>query len=281
MATHRSTIGRAGIALLAVGLQGAAARAESVQARYGVTLAGLSIGVADLKADINGDGYQLTVSAKLTGLASAVTGGQGTAQSSGSFAQVRPVPKAYAVSSSNGKEARTIRMALTGGNVQAFDIQPPLPPDDKPDRIPVTEAHKRGIVDPVSALLMPVAAPLGDSLDPAGCNRTIPIFDGAARFDIQLAYKGTERIEVPGYSGPVLVCAARYLPIAGHRPERRMTKFMAENREIETWLAPVKGSRVLVPYRISVKTTVGTTVITAANLSIGGAGPRQPVRAGN
>ena len=39
----------------------------------------------------------------------------------------------------------------------ALDIEPPL--DEKPDRVPLKDAHKRGVVDPVSALLMPAPRP--------------------------------------------------------------------------------------------------------------------------
>ena len=45
---------------------------------------------------------------------------------------------------------------------------------------------------------------------------------------------------LPGYSGDVLVCAARYNPIAGHRTGRKSTQFMADNKDMEVWLAPVE-----------------------------------------
>jgi len=57
--------------------------------------------------------------------------------------------------------------------------------EDKEGRIPVTEANKRNIVDPTSALIMPV--PEGEPLiGPAACNRTIPVYDGYVRFDVTL-----------------------------------------------------------------------------------------------
>jgi hypothetical protein len=39
---------------------------------------------------------------------------------------------------------------------------------------------------------------------------------------------------------------------------------------METWLAPVQGGAALVPYRISVKTLVGTSVIEAERLVLTG-----------
>jgi hypothetical protein len=45
---------------------------------------------------------------------------------------------------------------------------------------------------------------------------------------------------------------------------------MEENREMSVWLAPVEGTRVLIPLRISVLTTIGTNIIEATRWSQGG-----------
>jgi hypothetical protein len=75
-------------------------------------------------------------------------------------------------------------------------------------------------------------------------------------------------VKTTGYKGPVAVCAVRYVPIAGHRPDRPGTKFMAENKSMELWLAPVEAERILLPYRVSVRTMIGTTVIEASEFSV-------------
>jgi hypothetical protein len=110
----------------------------------------------------------------------------------------------------------------------------------------------------------------GEATDPANCDRTIPVFDGWTRFDIALSFAETKAVDQAGYKGPVLVCNVRYVPIAGHRSDRPATRFMAENRDISVWLAPVAGTRVLVPLRISVKTTLGTNVIEATKWVLDG-----------
>ena len=38
---------------------------------------------------------------------------------------------------------------------------------------------------------------------------------------------------------------------------------MANNRDISTWLAPVAGTNLVAPVRVSVKTMIGTAVIEA------------------
>jgi hypothetical protein len=243
-------------------------QAATLKIDYGVALAGLPIGSADLTGSFEGSQYKLQVQARLTGLAGAITGGKGGATAGGSVAGGRPLPASFAVTSRSSSDQRTVRMGLAGGNVVALDIAPPIV-DDKPDRVPVSEAHKKGIVDPVSALVMPAVA-RGELTDPANCNRTIPVFDGAARFNVVLSYGETKQVDKPGYRGPVLVCNARYVPIAGHRAMRPATKFMEENRNMSVWLAPVEGSRVLVPFRIAVETMVGMSVIEVSRWTLSG-----------
>ncbi len=239
--------------------------AETLNARYSVRLIGLSLGTAGLNGTFDSSQYKLEASAKLTGLASMVSNSRGVAVSTGSIQPGRPIPSTYATTSSSSTMTRTVRMGLNAGTVRAVDISPPI--EDSPGRVAVTENHKRGIIDPLSALVMPVPGnePL---LGPAACNRSIPVYDGYTRFDVNLSFAGTRKVTANGYSGSVVVCTARYVPISGHRPDRKVTQFMADNKDMEVWLAPVESARLLVPFKISVATLVGTTVIEAMDFSI-------------
>ncbi len=253
-----SSLAGLALAVCLVGVAGAA----SLDARYDVSLLGISLGTASLSGGIDGSSYKLDMAAKLTGLVGGVTGGRGSGAASGVLVGGKLAPKNFAVSSASNSESRTVRMALAEGEVAALDIEPPI--DAKPDRVPLNGNHKRNVVDPLSAFLMPVN---GKGKD-AACNRTLPIFDGAARYDIKLSSAGTREVDLDGYKGPVSICQARYVPIAGHRALRPSTKFMAENRDITTWLAPVAGTDMMVPVRISVKTMIGTAVIEASSFKV-------------
>jgi len=238
----------------------------NVTVDYGIALAGLSIGTAQVTGAFESTRYRMDVSARLTGLAGAVTGGMGSARSSGLIA-AGPQPNAFAISTKTSNSGIAVRMALAHGTVTQAEITPPLV--DLGDRVPITPENKRGVIDPASALMMPAVA-RGDLMDPANCNRTLPVFDGATRFDVVLSYGETRTIEKPGYAGPILVCNARYQAIAGHRPDRPGVKFMEDNRDMSVWLAPVEGTRVLLPVRISVRTTIGTNIIEATRWSRSG-----------
>ena len=244
----------------------AKAAAASLAVDYTIALAGLRIGTARLAGAFDRDAYQVDVSATLTGLVGAITGGQGSARSSGALGAL-PLPQTFAIATRTASSGIAVRMALSHGNVIQTEITPPLV--DMQDRVPVTAGAKRGIVDPASALLMP-ARGAGPLLDPANCDRTLPLFDGATRFNVVLSYAETREVQKPGYAGPVLVCNARYQAIGGHRPDRPGVKFMEDNREMSVWLAPVEGTRLLVPLRISVLTEIGTNIIEATRWSRSG-----------
>lgn len=252
------------IAALTLALPAPAAQAASLDATYEVSLLGLSLGKANLSGGIDGASYKLDANAKLTGLVGSFTGGRGSGTASGNLNGSRLSPATFAVSSANSSESRTVRMALGGNAVQALAIEPPI--DPKPDRVPLKDEHQRNIMDPLSAFLMPVET--SGRGGAAACNRTLAIFDGAARYDIKMSQSGTREVKLEGYTGPVAVCQVRYVPIAGHRSERPSTKFMIENRDISTWLAPVAGTNVMVPVRVSVKTMIGTAVLEASSFKV-------------
>lgn len=254
-----------GLALCCLGLGLASAEADVVRARYSVSLVGLHIGEVAAVGSLDPATYRVDLNAKLTGLAAMLANVKMALASTGAFRKGVVAPASFATTSASAHETRTVRMSLNAGNVKKVEIIPPF--EDKEGRVPVTEAHKRNILDPTSAFIMAVPddQPL---VGPAACNRTIPIYDGFVRFDITLSYVGTRDVEVKGYSGPVTVCAARYTPISGHKWDSRSARFMAQNREIEAWLAPVPRAHVVVPFHVALTTLVGGAVIDAVEFSV-------------
>ena len=60
-----------------------------------------------------------------------------------------------------------------------------------------------------------------------------------------------------GYGGPVVVCAVYFTPVAGYVPSRAAIRYLAKTRDMEMWLAPIAGTRVLVPFRAQGPTPIG------------------------
>jgi hypothetical protein len=257
----RAAIMGACAALVAAGI----ARADVLHATYGVSLIGLPIGSASVEAQLSPTSYSIEAYAALTGLARLFANSRGASTGHGAIIGGHISPATFATTAANNYMTRTIRMALSGNSVVGVDIAPPF--EDRPDRVPLGPHDKSGIVDPVGAFV--IAAPPGAPiLSPAACNRTIPIFDGYTRFDIDLTYVGERNVTTRGYSGPVAVCSARYVPISGHRKDRPVTKFMADNKDLEVWLAPIQSAHVLMPFRVSILTMIGTTVVEASEFRV-------------
>jgi hypothetical protein len=238
------------------------ARAQGkLEARYTASVGGIPLGKGAWVIEIGEGQYTTAASGRVTGVLRAVTSGEGSAAARGNLTAGHPVPSSYAVHVTSDDKTDEVRMAFNAGTVKELVAEPPFAPS--PDRVPVTEVHRKGVIDPMSAGLMPVAG-TGDMLVPEACQRTLPIFDGRQRFDLTLAFKRIDKVNADkGYQGPVVVCQVTYQPLAGHRPSRYAIKYLMEQRDMEIWLAPIAGTRFLVPYRIQVPTLLGSAVLEA------------------
>lgn len=239
------------------------AQAQSkLEARYSVTLAGIPLGSGSWIVDIAGENYTAVANGRTSGLVKLVSDGSGSGGSRGTIHGANVLSTGYVSNSVTDKKTDEVRMVLKGGIVRESVANPPH--DPAPDRVPVTEAHKKGVNDPMSAAIMPVAGK-GDVMSADACKRKLAIFDGRNRIDIDLVYKRMDQVKAKGYEGPVVVCQVLYRPIAGHRSERDGIKYLIAQRDMEMWLAPISGTRVLVPFRFSVPTPFGMGVLQASS----------------
>jgi hypothetical protein len=256
----RSTIGVAVTAIAAAAGDPALAQGR-LDARYAVTLAGVPVGKGAWVIDIAENQFTAAASGATAGLLRVFASGQGSGASRGLIVSGNPVPASFAASITSDKKTEEIRMTLGAGDVKDFAVSPEVPVD--PERVPVTEAHFHGVSDPMTGSLIRVPG-TGNPLTPQACARTTPIFDGRMRYNLQFAYKRMEQVKADkGYEGPVVVCAVYFIPIAGFIPHRASVKYLAAQRDMEVWLAPVANTRVLVPYRVSIPTPIGVGVMQA------------------
>lgn len=250
-----------GIVLAALSAPSSARAQGRLDARFTASLAGLPIGQGAWVIDINGDHYTAAASGKTSGLMRVLATGHGTSASRGYMVGGLLVPASYAASIVSNKKANIVRMRLANGNVRDFVAIPPSSPH--PARVPVTAAHRRDVVDPMSASLLRVPGN-GNPLTAKACRRTVSIFDGRLRYNLSLAYKRMDKVKADkGYRGPVVVCAVYFAPVAGYVPSRVAIKYLTKLRTMEVWLAPLAGTRFLVPFRISIPTPIGVGVVEA------------------
>jgi hypothetical protein len=127
----------------------------------------------------------------------------------------------------------------------------------------VTEADRHGVVDPMTSTLNHVGGN-GDPVSPSACGHKVGVFDGRVRYDLRSEFRRIEPVKAEkGYQGPAVVCAVYFAPVSGYVPDRPIIKYLTQIRDAEIWLAPISGTRVLVPFRVSVPTPIGTGVLQA------------------
>jgi len=177
--------------------QGAAAQGK-VEAHYEASLAGIAVGKGTWAIEITDDSYSAAAQGATAGLLKAFSGGTGTGSAQGRIVNGALAPVSYAASI-NSKKSETIRINLVNGNIRDFVIEPEPPVD--PDRIVVTEAQKKGVVDPMTSSLVRVPG-TGDVISPEACRGGSSVFDGRLRYDLKHDFKRIETVRGEGLSRP-------------------------------------------------------------------------------
>ena len=143
----------------------------------------------------------------------------------------------------------------------------------------MSDADRRNVLDPMTATLVHVGGS-GDMVSPQACGRKAAVFDGRMRFDLRSEFKRIERVKAErGYQGPAVVCAVYFEPISGYVPDRAVIKYLVALRDAEVWLAPISGTRVLVPFRFSMPTPLGLGVLQATQFVAAAQAPNPSVSA--
>jgi hypothetical protein len=250
------------LAVLLAAAAPSAVRAQGkLKAHYTATIAGIPIGKGTWAIDITDSHYTASASGETTGLVRAFTGGEGNSHVNGTLQAGQPASSVYASTIASSHKTDVVQLTVANGVVTDFRLDPPL--ETEPDRVPITDASRKGILDPMTASLMRTPG-TGTPLSPEACQRTLAIFDGRLRYDLQFAYKRMDHVKAEkGYAGPVVVCAVYFSPVAGYIPSRAAIRYIAKLRDMEVWLAPIGGTRVLVPFRAQGPTPIGRMVMEA------------------
>lgn len=250
----------------AASARAAAPTAPETRLRYSVSLAGLPIARADLTLATAADHYDSRLVWRTSGLVDVFAGARGEVAASGRLGRRRPVPATYELASGEGRKAVHVMLAMAGGAVKAAEAEPPS--KKAADLVPLEPRHRIDVLDPLSATLLAArSAEIGaDDL----CRRDLPIFDGWTRYDVRLSPKTTTVNRRRGVEGPIVVCAARWVPIAGHRTGAKVTRFMRDNEDLSVAFGRLEKADVWVPVEVSVRTMVGTARVELDTLTTTG-----------
>lgn len=260
----------AGLSVLLVVLATAGDRSAAVEAAgttdfhatYAITLAGTVIGRASAESRFGDGSYAATIKGSTSGMSRMVTDATAALSGAGQIAGKRVLPASFELDTLENGFGTHVRMAMKSGRVTDVVAEPSL--SKAPDRIPVMPRHKTDVVDPLGAFLVPVDRPGRQA-----CDRVVKVFDGWTRFDVDLHFKSMKAVDGGNdtYAGQVVVCGARMIPVAGHRPSGGSIADMVDSERSEIWLVPVGDTGLMVPYRIVLGTRWGDLIVYATRFT--------------
>ncbi|MCF1504266.1 DUF3108 domain-containing protein [Afifella sp. H1R] len=256
----------AGLTMLAgAALSAPPAAATTLTVRYGASLMGVPVGKVKASLSVDKRSYHAEGYAKATGFSRLFSDARVNAEATGTLTDA-PEAQSYHRHWVEDGEAEDLSLSFANGRVSDLRFKADKPPKEYADRVPLRPEHKTGVIDPLSALVMPIAGRRGKDL----CEERTPVFENNKRFDITMRFARTERYNggSKSYSGPVVVCAVRYVPIAGHRAHKKSERFMAANKDMEVWLAPIETVGLAIPVKMRVRTELGVLTATADRLNV-------------
>ena len=232
----------------------------NLDASYTISFARIPVGEITATVVFGDSEYAISARARAGGVMNLISvDGEGSFTTRGTIKDGHPVPTNFTSKIVSKTGNSDVTMVLDEGRVRELAATPP----PSQDRMLVTAANRQGIVDPLTAVLFSTAA-AGEKLSQDACRRTLPIFDGHQRYDLKLAFNRMDKVTAEkGYAGPVVVCSVSYEPIAGHRASIPLVKYLSEGREMEIALAPIAGTRLLAPFRLSVVSMLANLTIEA------------------
>ena len=221
-------------------------------ASYVVSIGGINVSSIDIRLATDSGSYQLDLSADVAGLAQVVAQGSGAVNSGGVITNSGLRSNRFYLETRTQSERFALETAYANGNATSASVSPPLA--ENPDRVPVTSAHRSGVNDPLAAFML-----RGDGLDGSLCNRTLNIYTGIERFDMPMSFVEMQEATSTrtAYQGPVVLCALRYVPIAGHFESSEITRYLASSNRMLAWFMPLGESGFFIPYRVLKGTSFG------------------------
>lgn len=238
------------------------AQAQRWQLSYRVHVGGVAVLDARAELGLTGDRYSVQVEAVTDGFLGRMFPWESRSRSVGVIRPDGTVPLRHTQVSTLRGTPRNVTLEYDANGGVRTEVTPP-PEED--DRDPVPDSLRRGTQDPLSGVVGVLLA----SLRGEGCQRTVPVFDGRRRYDMQFADEGVRRVDPSRYSvfaGAARQCRVSYTPVAGYnrKPDSsfwRRDSGPEQRAPVEVWIAPVTPGGPPLPVRLETETGLGGVVI--------------------
>lgn len=228
---------------------------------YAIALGGFNFGSAGVEANIGDGAYQLDALIKTEGIAEQFFETTFALESQGSFSGNRVKPARFISTYQDSDSSRRVELTYPSRGAPVMAAEPAygdgFGPHVQLNDVLMTQ-------DPISALLLPTR-----SASASPCDRSLPLFDGRRRYDLQLREDGMTEMRGGdnAYNGPAMRCTVGMLPVAGYE-RKTLIKLLAREDSIRVWLAPLEGSDVWVPVRMTLRTPFGGAVMRATRFEV-------------
>ncbi|HEV7254235.1 MAG TPA: DUF3108 domain-containing protein [Mesorhizobium sp.] len=235
------------------------AKAEEFRSAYTVSFMGLPVARSEFATVVEPDRFSIEGKLRASGLAKLFDETEGTVMVTGSVSEAGAVAENYRVDYTNGEKKKRTTISFKVGGVAEAVNEPPLKKRTE-NWVELTPEHLKSVADPISATL--VRAPsLGEV-----CGRTIRVFDGEMRADLELSPAGQGEWN----DRPTVTCRARFVPVAGYRTNRKALDYLAKKSRIEIEFTALGETGLYAPVGASVGTRLGTVTIEAEALDAAG-----------
>jgi Protein of unknown function (DUF3108) len=245
------------------------AQPTQISIRYNATLSGLYVGSANLRIALTPTAYNIEGSGSLSGVLKNLIGFKLNVNSYGTLSNNAMIPQRYTTEYGTAESSRSIKIDYSRARKAIVSTKPPFFPSRS--RVALRPEHLKRTIDPLSALFLPVKKNQ-TALAPENCQRLMPVFDGRMRYDLEIssAVLQKSRQTIRGFSGPVLICQIRFLPIAGYSKPKGGLKKPEKNNQIEIWLTPMGSAGLLIPIKGRLPTPFGMAEISIRRLYLNG-----------
>jgi hypothetical protein len=229
-----------------------------LNAYYTATLLGLPIGHISWAVDLKENRFSSVATGSISGVLRLFLDAQGSVAAEGRLSGGKPVPSKFQLKLLAGKWSDEVGIVFSGNRAKESVLSASV--SQSADYVPIKDSDRVGASDPMTALHV---GGTGITTVPQACERTVAIFDGHIRYNLRLAFErfGTAR-PTEGYQGQVVVCSAKFLPVAGYDPKHFFVTYLAAQHDTGG------GTRLLVPYRASISTPMGVGILEATKFAL-------------
>ena len=229
-----------------------------VQAAYKISLNGFELGDFNFKSNVSRTSYTLDTDVQISALLG-VFKWKGVTRSTGTLSAKAPKPEDFRFNYESSVRNGSISMGFGQDGLETLSVLPTT--IEAADTVPLTRAHLKNVVDPLSAILV-----ITHSSAATPCGRKVAVFDGKQRFDIDLRFARKEA--VAGIEGETaIVCRVKYTPIAGYRPTEE-TRELATSNGIAIAFRMVPSAKLMIPQSMTLPTAAGQARIDLQSVNI-------------